>query len=337
MLDKRSKKTNDTCRTIPLISFLRWTHTKHWPGLQTLKCVLTQCTRAHSNLAWDDTGCAGVGCQRDGEPAREHRCQSLVFFIKAWKKIDKMLRAIHLSGDNTRTYIVCSFCTYFPGQFKNQKIDIFFFFLRKGGGWFWSGSVHFMQLNEHLFLTDTFGSGGGCSGAPSKSCFSRDLGEIDGASGNSSPHTKMQFKIITASAPVDASLPTWCRGGGRRGQWAGSAAWGRQAGTPAPGAPRPPPEPEGGAPQDPWTLPRPTPELTPHPEQSKGVRKGPKESRGTKAGEQPWKETKPHPLGLCPPHISGCMLHFKKLCSPGQRLRASWLSTHPRQAQRRGT
>lgn len=38
---------------------------------------------------------------RDGDPAREHRCQSLVFFIKAWKKIDKMLRAIHLSGDNT--------------------------------------------------------------------------------------------------------------------------------------------------------------------------------------------------------------------------------------------
>lgn len=109
---------------------------------------------------------------------------------------------------------------------------------------------------------------------------------------------------------------------------------GRRAGTPAPGAPPSPPEPEGGTPQDPWTLPSPSPELTPHPEQSKGVRKGPKESRGTKAGEQPWKGTKPHPLGLCPPHVSGCMLHFKKLCSPGQRLRASWLSTHHHQAQR---
>ena len=80
--------------------------------------------------------------------------------------------------------------------------------------------------------------------------------------------------------------------------------------------------------------PQPLPELAPHPEQSKGVRKGPKENRGTKAAEQPLKHTEPHPLGLCPPDVSGCLLHFKKLCSPGQRPRASWLSTHHRQAQR---
>lgn len=64
-----------------------------------------------------------------------------------------------------------------------------------------------MQLNEHLFLTNTFGSSSGCSGAQ-QILLLRGLGEIDGASGSSSPHTKMQFKIITASAPFGTSLPT---------------------------------------------------------------------------------------------------------------------------------
>lgn len=105
---------------------------------------------------------------------------------------------------------------------------------------------------------------------------------------------------------------------------------GRRAGTPAPGAAHPLQSHREGH----LRIRGPSPELAPHPEQSKGVRKGPKENRGTKAAEQPLKHTEPHPLGLCPPYVSGCLLHFKKLCSPGQRLRASWLSTHHCQAQR---
>ena len=146
----------------------------------------------------------------------------------------------------------------------------------------------------------------------------------------------MQFKIITASATVGASLPTWCRGVG----WGGGVSeqaqqpGGRRAGTPAHLELPTPSRVRGRDTSGSVDPPQPLPELAPHPEQSKGVRKGPKEKRGTKAAEPPLKRTEPHPLGLCPPHISGCLLHFKKLCSPGQRPRASWLSTHHRQAQR---
>lgn len=193
-----------------------------------------------------------------------------------------------------------------------------------------------MQLNEHLFLTNTFGSSSGCSEGPSKSCFSGGLGEIDGASGNSSPHTKMQFKIITASALFGASLPTWCRGAcwGQGKSVSRLSSLGEGGLEPQPLELPTPSKATGRDTSGSVDPPQPLPELAPHPEQSKGVRKGPKENRGTKAAEQPLKHTEPHPLGLCPPDVSGCLLHFKKLCSPGQRLRASWLSTHHCQAQR---
>lgn len=100
------------------------------------------------------------------------------------------------------------------------------FFLRKRGGWCWSGFAHLVQLSEHLFLADMSGSGDCCPGGPANPASPR-FRQIDGASGNSSPHTKMQFKIVTASAPGSASLPTPRRL---------SSLGGGGPGTPAPGA-----------------------------------------------------------------------------------------------------
>lgn len=98
--------------------------------------------------------------------------------------------------------------------------------------------------------------------------------QTDGASGNSSPHMKMQFKIITASAPGGASLPI-----PRRLSSLGGGGW-----EPQPLEPTAPSRAGGRDTSGPWSLFKPSPELSPHPKESEGVRKGSKESSRIRQG-----------------------------------------------------
>ena len=110
----------------------------------------------------------------------------------------------------------------------------------------------------------------------------------------------------------------------------GSAAWGEADGNPSPWSPLPPPEQEGGTSQDPWSLFKPSPELSPHLKESeKDLRKAGESRQGNSLAAD-----KSSPVGCPPPHVSGCLLHFQKLCSPGQRLSVPRLSTHQHQALR---
>ena len=102
--------------------------------------------------------------------------------------------------------------------------------------------------------------------------------------------------LLAHLSPPGAGVQVW---GGGRGVVSEQAQQpgGRQAGTPTHLELPTPSRARGRDTSGSVDSPQPLPELAPHPEQSKGVRKGPKENRGTKAAEQPLKHTEPHLWG----------------------------------------